>query len=290
MYWREALCVCGPPVVHGLPRTDFVLSSFSPLTKRTAATVRSYVREKSARASDRVFLLESSKVIQELLLASPPQIQLLIATSDWLSQHFSPPGHTDPKLNVATCSHSVLQQLTGTSTAQEAIAIVRQPQWDESSFLQKPRFFGVYAESLQDPANVGTLIRTAAAFGIDALWLGPGSADAYNPKVVRGTVGTLLRLPVFQGKELSEILAGRCTVYSADSNSEHALTLTQLTSRPKRLIVAFGNESRGLSSDLRRRSSYLFHIPLQSHVESLNVGVAAGIALHYVSRLPVSPA
>lgn len=238
--------------------------------------------------TDRVFLLENPKVILELLLTSPSQIQLLIATSDWLSEYFSPLGSTVPKLKVATCSYEVLQQLTGTSTAQEAIAIVRQPQWDEALVLQKPLFFGVYAESLQDPANVGTLIRTAAAFGIDALWLSPGSADAYNPKVVRGTVGTLLRLPVFQGKEFTEILTGRCTFYSADSDSEHALPLTQLRSRPERLIVAFGNESRGLSSDLRQRSTHLFHIPLQPHVESLNVSVAAGISLHYLSQLPVS--
>ncbi len=237
---------------------------------------------------DRVFLLENPKVIQELLRASPSQIHLLIATSDWLAVYFSPLGPTVAKVHVATCSHEVLQQLTGTSTAQEAIAIVRQPQWDEASVLQRPRFFGVYAESMQDPANVGTLIRTAAAFGVDALWLGPGSADAYNPKVVRGTVGTLLRLPVFQGKEFTEITTGRCTFYSADSDSEHALPLTQLRSRPERLIVAFGNESRGLSLDLRRRSTHLFNIPLQPDVESLNVGVAAGIALHYLSQLPVS--
>ncbi len=273
----------------GRMRTAFVPPSFSPLTKRTAATVRSYVREKSARTTDRVFLLENPKAIQELLADHSLQVQLLIATSAWLSQHFSPTRQAATKLNIATCSHAVLQQLTGTSTAQEAIAIVRQPQWDEASILQKPRFFGIYGESLQDPANVGTLIRTAAAFGVDALWLGPGSADPYNPKVVRGTAGTLLRFPVFQGKTIANIPARHCALYSSDSNSQHALTLTQLTSRPERLIVAFGNESRGLSDDLRQRSSHLFHIPLQPHVESLNVGVAAGIALYHLSRLPVSP-
>ena len=98
---------------------------------------------------------------------------------------------------VYVCQERMLRTLSDLTTPSGMLAVVRQPVWKEETILQRPELFAFYGECLQDPANVGPLIRTALAFGLDALWLSSDSADVFNPKVVRGTAGALLQLPIF---------------------------------------------------------------------------------------------
>ena len=138
---------------------------------------------------------------------------------------------------------------------------------------------------MQDPANVGTIIRTAAALNIDALWLTPESADIYNPKVVRASAGAVLSLPIFPAKDVVRLTSLGIIVFAAVASERKAVNMETIRMIPKRLILAVGNESRGLSALTLKHAACRFTIPLSRHVESLNVAASAAIALHHLRRI-----
>lgn len=143
----------------------------------------------------------------------------------------------------------------------------------------------MYGEQLQDPANVGTIIRTAAALNIDALWLTPESADVYNPKVVRSSAGAVLSLPTFVADNVVRFTGSGISVFAADASGQKAVGMDTIRTIPDRLVLAVGNESRGLSARTVEQAACRFTIPLSRHVESLNVAATAAIALHYFQRI-----
>ena len=163
----------------------------------------------------------------------------------------------------------------------------RRDQTHGSDLSRHPSLLAVYLDSVQDPTNVGTLIRTAAGFGLDAVWLSPGCADVFSPKVVRASAGTILAIPTFRDVDLSSLASFHLSWFAADSNSQGATPISAITGRPTKTILAFGNESQGLSDQLRRTSHVRFCIPLQQAVESLNVASAAAIGIHHFSVLPL---
>lgn len=164
--------------------------------------------------------------------------------------------------------------------------MVRQPQWSEDVVLREREWMGVFGDGLQDPANVGAIVRTAAALDAAALWLTSDSVDVFNPKVVRAAAGTILSLPVFRRDDPSPLIARGCKLLAADASAGGTTSLVEIDRVPARLLVAFGNESRGLSQKTAKVASVRFHIPLARGVESLNVAASAAIALFHLGRLP----
>jgi TrmH family RNA methyltransferase len=152
--------------------------------------------------------------------------------------------------------------------------------------LRQPTILGIFGEKLQDPANVGAIIRTAAALNASALWLTPESADVYQPKVVRATSGMLLALPIFLSRDLSGLIREGCQVFAAEVAGDGIVSIDEIHQAPKKLVVAVGNESRGLSAQIRAQANTRFTVPLSRDVESLNVAATVAIATFYFSRLP----
>ncbi len=134
-------------------------------------------------------------------------------------------------------------------------------------------------DGIQDPGNVGTLVRTAAALGVTALVALPGTVDLWNAKVVRSAVGMHFRFAALDAMptELMAFLATqRIEMWGTDAGGR---PLGEL-SPPARLAIAMGNEGAGLSAALRARCSNVVSLPMAPDVESLNVAVAAGITLY----------
>ena len=138
----------------------------------------------------------------------------------------------------------------------------------------------------RDPANVGTIIRTAAALNLTGLWLTSDSADPFGPKVVRAAAGTVLTLPIFPGADLRVLRTYGCEVYSALVPQSGSVPLRSIRAIPRRLIIAIGNEGEGLADDIVDLSTVRFSIPQARTVESLNVAATAAIAAFYLSELP----
>ncbi len=138
-------------------------------------------------------------------------------------------------------------------------------------------------EQIQDPRNVGVLIRTAEALGVRAAIFGPGSADPYSRAAVRSTTGSILRVPVVLPSDLPELLARlRAQGVRLIGSSAHAQTPCWDASLSTPCAVLLGNETAGLSPDLQGLCDVLVTIPMRGEASSLNVTVAAGVLLYEV--------
>jgi TrmH family RNA methyltransferase len=137
----------------------------------------------------------------------------------------------------------------------------------------------VLLDRLQDPGNMGTVIRTACAFGFSGVILTPGCTDPFAPKVVRSAVGSILKTSIIAIKDIASELQGR-TVIAADATGQNVATFVW----PQGFILAIGNEGAGLSAEVRKCTSSLVGIPIHCSVESLNAAVAAGILMYCAGK------
>ncbi|MDI3280944.1 MAG: RNA methyltransferase [Bacillota bacterium] len=176
---------------------------------------------------------------------------------------------------------ALLERLSDTETPQGILAVTVRPEqrWEELMAGSPSALLAV--DALQDPGNVGTLIRTALAAGLDGVVLGRGCADAANPKVVRSTMGALFHLPVVQGVDLPPFLAvcreRGMSVLGGDPRAE--VLFTEADYRGPTVLVV-GNEARGLGEPVARLLTAAVRIPLRPGVESLNAAVAGALLMY----------
>jgi len=259
----------------------------TPLTRAQAARIRELLREKRARNAEGAFVIEGAKPVYDALLHRPAVVTAVVVSAGHEDRESGQQHRLRAARNISSfrCSDRTFSTFSTLESPQGILAVVKQPYWNEEMVLAQPSLFGVYGEHLQDPANVGAIIRTAAALNVDALWLTPESADVYNPKVVRASAGAVLSLPIFVTEHVGRLTAKGMVVFAAEAGSGDAIHLESIRTVPKRLVVAVGNESRGLSAQTVKQAACRFTIPLSRHVESLNVAASVAIALHYLRRV-----
>lgn len=253
--------------------------------------IRDVIKTKRTRDRERVFVLEGTKPIVELLRASPNRFVCVIVAPGFLERQSEDIKNLflESRVTLYGCPEDTLAQLSQVDTSNGALAIVHQPTWDQAAIVVQPKIFGLYGDMLQDPANIGTIIRTAAGFNVSALWMAPHSVDVFTPKVVRGTAGTLFQLPIFSHTPVEQLLQLGCTIMAADVEaSEGTVPIRSIRTLPARTVVAIGSESRGLSEAVLQAATVRFTIPLRPEVESLNAATAAAIALFHFSGLPTA--
>ncbi len=186
-------------------------------------------------------------------------------------------------VTLETVETGSFDALADTDTPQGVIAVIEPHVWRLEDLTIDPGGAVLVLDGVQDPGNVGTLIRTAHALGASGTIALTGTADPFNPKALRGAMGSTLRHPVVQAThtELSQWLAAAgCELWLADAGGPPF----EQARRPARLAVAFGNEGGGLSDAVRALTGERVAIPLSENAESLNVAVAAGILLYEVLR------
>lgn len=176
--------------------------------------------------------------------------------------------------------------LSDTETPQGVLAVVQKPVWRESELLQQLAGLFLALDGLQDPGNLGTILRTGDGAGVNGVWLGQGTVDLYNPKVLRATMGSIFRLPAFTGVDLPlllrEVKAAGTQVVAAVPHAGQSYFQADL--RHQRLLLLIGNEAHGINSDLIALADQLVSVPLRPEVESLNAAVAAALLIYEVRR------
>jgi TrmH family RNA methyltransferase len=265
-----------------------VPSPLSLLTREQAAHIRSLIREKRVRQADGAFVMEGAKAVRDLLAHHPSLVCAVLTTPSYrekeqLADRQLREGHSTQTLS---CSDQTFAKLSNLDSTQGILAIVQQPVWNEQQIIRRPTIFGIYGEQIQDPLNVGAIIRTAAALNVTALWLTRDSADWLSPKVVRATSGALLSLPIFWIDNVEGLLREGCSIYAAEATGRETISMQMIVGVPKRLILAVGNEGKGLSEKTRQSASRRFTIPLARRVESLNVAATVAIATYVLGNLP----
>jgi TrmH family RNA methyltransferase len=261
------------------------------LSSSKAALIRDLVRHKKARETERVFVVEGLKPIGELLASHPTYFQALIMAQ-------TSAAHSDQRFldhvkqagcALYVCQDRIFDTLSDLTTPSGMLAVLRRPVWDQETVFKRPTLFGFYGERLQDPTNVGSIIRTSVAFGLDALWLSSDSVDVFNPKVVRATAGALLKLPIFSMQDVALFARFNCAILGAEVPGPHVRPIQDIRTLPPRAVVALGNESQGLSAAVLTHASARFHIPIHQAAESLNVAAAAAIAAFTLGALRDEP-
>lgn len=176
-------------------------------------------------------------------------------------------------------SAAELATAAGTESPQGVMAIAEIPEHSLTDVTPGDGARLLVLDGVQDPGNAGTIVRTAAALGAEAVVALPGTVDLWNAKVVRGAMGAHLRMKAVQcGADdlFSWLERESVELWIADAAGEplHAVT------PPSRLAIVLGNEGSGVSSPVRARADRSVGLPLAAGVESLNVAVAAGILLY----------
>lgn len=233
------------------------------------------------------FLAEGSLLVEEALLSRWP-LELLVYTGEWRE---SPSGRkilelarkaAVPGLEVAG---EIFAKLAATQTPQGVLAVARRQEEDFSALIKKKPALLVLVDGVQDPGNLGTIIRSADAAAADGVLLTKGTVDLYNPKTVRGTMGSLFHLPVLTVAQaraaLKEMAGAGLQLVAGDPSAETLLFACDFT-RPT--VLAVGNEARGCSPEILRLADRVVRIPMPGRAGSLNVAAAAAVMLYEVVR------
>lgn len=218
----------------------------------------------------RRFIAEGDKTVSELLEGGRVKVITVYATAEWLANNEKPLGQQG--VEITGISLPELTSLSLLSTPPGVLALCEIPVLEQQLQLQNK--VSILAENIQDPGNLGTIIRIADWFGIEYLVCSPGCADAYNPKTVQATMGSIGRVKVVE-RALPELLRKYATVpsYAATLQGEDITGFSKI----KEGFILIGNESRGLSEEVVSLAGYRVTIPRPGKAESLNAAVAAGI-------------
>lgn len=244
------------------------------------------LRDKRTRDREQRFIIEGFKMVAEavdsgwipekILITgygeNQPQARVILANSG--------------QAQLVRVSEEVMDHICETETPQGIAALIRIPPVSPADIKAGPGSLFVVADGVQDPGNVGTIIRAADAFGSEAVFLTVGCADLYNAKTLRSTMGSVFHLPVVNGIDsfvLQNFFRQNGISIAATSLGESAVPLPQAgLKRP--LAVIFGSESRGVSEEFLGTADLQIKIPMAGPAESLNVAVAAGIVLYEAFR------
>jgi RNA methyltransferase, TrmH family len=264
---------------------------FPHLPRTKATLIKALLEQKRTRDHEQAFVIEGARLVIELLRKQSPALTLIALSRGFILKQSRDVERLLLHSHAPVCEleDMLFERLSHVESSQGILAVVRKPLWAERAIWDQPHVFGLFGDQLQDPSNVGTLIRIAAALGVDGLWLTRDSADVFNPKIVRATAGAVLSLPIFHCLDPQLFSQHQCALLAARTSPSGSVPIRDIRSIPARAVVAVGNESRGLAKATLDTAALHFHIPIKKEVESLNVATAAAISLFYLRGLPREP-
>ena len=226
------------------------------------------LKDKKFRDESGLFLVEGEKQVSEI--DKTWNIDKLI-----ISENYKGAGELTNNKNLVILSDKLFAKISGTKTPQGIIAAVSKKTYKTDSILNEKGLF-VVLENIQDPGNLGTIIRTADAFGAKAVFVSAESADIYSEKVIRSTMGSIFHLPVITNTNINDLISSLKTskipIVAATLNGKD-------TKIPATSALFIGNEASGLSAKTQESSDICIKIEMAGKAESLNAAVAAGILM-----------
>ncbi|MFT8318583.1 MAG: RNA methyltransferase [Sporolactobacillus sp.] len=233
------------------------------------------LKQRKYRERERLYLLEGPHLVQEALFSSPHLVAVILVDE---AVHLPKDWPLDGSIEVYQVTHKIFTELSQTETPQGFIAVCHMvhPQLE----LKKGEYLLV--DGVQDPGNLGTLIRTADAFGLKAVFLGDGCVDGYNGKTLRSAQGSHFHLPVVH-RNLFELAAEMkekgIPLYGSSLKGQN---MTTVPVRDSAFGLVVGNEGNGASPELLAEMDEEVKIPMEGRAESMNVAVASGILLYWL--------
>ena len=244
------------------------------LSKKIVKYIQS-LSHKKFREEEGAFIAEGTKVVSEFLLSDRMRCTMICAEKEWLLENDALLKKITPE-NIFEANDHWLKSVSQLKTPNKVVAIFKKKPLEVPDLAGK---ISIMLDYLQDPGNMGTMIRIADWFGVENIICSENCVDCYNHKVVQSAMGSLARVNIFYTDLTSFInINKKIKVYAA------TLSGTSIFKFPKieEGIILIGNEANGVREDLLQLVSYQFTIPRYGHAESLNAAVAAGIILSQV--------
>ena len=227
---------------------------------------------KKERDTSASYLVEGFHLVSEALQYGAAVKEILI------SQEVKEELYPDfPQESMVLISKEIASYLSDTESPQGIFAVMKKEDHPVPEEFTKPYLF---LDNVQDPGNVGTMIRTADAAGYGGVVLGKGTADLYNSKVLRSTQGGHFHFPVYQGELIDWFDKFKATdrpIYGTELNV-NAVSYRDIAA-PSVYGLVMGNEGKGMNQELLKQTTKNLYIPIEGQAESLNVAVAAGILM-----------
>ncbi|HET6766983.1 MAG TPA: RNA methyltransferase [Chitinophagaceae bacterium] len=239
------------------------------ITKNQVKYIQS-LGQKKWRDSEQVFIAEGPKLVNELLIAANCKIIQLYALKEWIDQ-------IKPGVEVIEVTIDELQKISQLSTPNQVLAIAEKIRWKSEPVIKDN--ISLALEEIQDPGNMGTIIRLADWFGVKNIFCSMNCADAYNPKVVQASMGSITRVRI-EYTDLRLLLEKNkdLRIYATVLNGEDVTKMENMNEG----IIIVGNESKGVSNETLKLANGQITIPRKGKAESLNAAVAIGIILSHL--------
>jgi len=256
------------------------------ITSRQNKTVKEVIslQDKKYRRKLRKFLIEGYRIIHEAVNSGSALEKLFFSTETEQKNKNELVSRLNPEIQLYEIPHELFMQMSETDSPQGVLAVVGIPEVSLDSIYKKG-FRGLVLDSVQDPGNAGTMIRTAHALGFDAVVATEGTVDLFGGKVLRSTMGSIFYIPVLENIKSEDIFAfcGENSIRVISSRLEDAKPCYDVDLSGDFFIV-IGNEGNGISECFHKRSSEFVKIPMPGGAESFNAAVAASILMYESNR------
>ena len=251
-----------------------MITSTSNSQVKQAAALAKKARE---RRQTGLFLVEGRKMYEE---APKSWLEKVYVTEEYVKDHGEPEGAA-----WELVSGEVMKAMADTQTPQGILALVRQPKWSVSDVWNGENPHIIMLETLQDPGNLGTIFRAGEGAGITGVIMNRETADIFNPKVIRSTMGSIYRVPFVYVDDLGEAAemakARKIRLFAAHLKGKNSYDREDYRGGCGFLI---GNEARGLTDETAALADCWVKIPMLGKVESLNAAVAASVLMFETAR------
>lgn len=268
-------------------RTNNGIDMFEVITSNKNKKIKeisSLQKQKKARTESGCFCVEGVRIVCDVIRSASELIREI-----YLSESFREGANSEEIIRFAKESGTevyivrddLFSAMCETVTPQGVLAVVRQPKTDYEKLINKEGSIKLLVlEDIQDPGNLGTMVRTAEAAGISGIIMSKGTVDIFSPKVTRSTMGSVFRVPFMYTENLCETLdllrKDGIEVYAAYL---HGGVPYEEVAYSERAAVLIGNEGNGLSEEAVAHASRNVYIPMAGEVESLNAAIAAALMM-----------
>jgi len=241
------------------------------LSNRQIKLIQS-LKQKKFRIEHQLFVAEGEKIAAEIIENQSFEIETVFATKGWIQENQS---SIKSIMEICEVSEKELDKISFLTTPNQVLLLLKM-----STVKNHQLDWTIAIEKLQDPGNLGTIIRIADWFGINQIILSEDSVDVYNPKVVQSTMGSIARVSVEYHDIEKWLSSQKRPVYAAALGGE-SLYKTTFDSKG---ILLLGNESKGLSDSMINNATHSVEIPKRGGAESLNVSVACSVFASEIMR------
>lgn len=240
-------------------------------------------KKAKARNEEEIFIVEGIRMMKE---APEERIKELYVSETFLQKHPDLPEHLAKKAELV--SDPVFAHMSDTKTPQGILGVIQRKSWTMGEIIREEDGrapFLMVLDHLQDPGNLGTILRTAEGAGVTGVILGADCADLYQPKVIRSTMGSIYRMRAVCVDDMKETVKRLkhhgIHTYAAHLDDSRFYDEEDYT-KPTAFLI--GNEGNGLPEEICSEAEHKIKIPMHGQVESLNAAMAAGILMYEVCR------